>query len=333
VLLLLGVYERLSRAHIMARLRGEEVSVGAGLVVHDVGNAASKGLPMGGALGTALRWQICRGRDVSPTRFATMLVAYGIATTFATWLLPLGALAIDLTQREAGRVDMILLAVTLGVVAASALFWTVVLRSDRLECWTERRLRAMWGKLARRIGALASVDPATGVAQVRRELLTIGRRPWFLLVTTLLSQATGALILLVALRGLGVGGELGTTEFFRVFFIAHLAGTFAPTPGGVGVVEASTTGALVAAGVDASTGLAAVLVYRFVTYVIPIALGAVLYAVWRFRGRCAAPDADSAVTEPSVGGGGVASMPGETGGRQSANLGGSVPLLLPPRAS
>ena len=91
------------------------------------------------------------------------------------------------------------------------------------------------------------------------------------------------MILLVALRSLGVGSELGGTEFFRVFFLAHLAGTFAPTPGGVGVVEAGTTGALMAAGVDTTTALAAVIIYRFLTYVVPIVFGALLYLVWRVR--------------------------------------------------
>ncbi len=73
------------------------------------------------------------------------------------------------------------------------------------------------------------------------------------------------------------------TEFFRVFFLAHLAATFAPTPGGVGVVEAGTTGALMAAGVETTTALAAVIIYRFLTYVVPIVFGALLYVVWRVR--------------------------------------------------
>jgi uncharacterized membrane protein YbhN (UPF0104 family) len=102
-----------------------------------------------------------------------------------------------------------------------------------------------------------------------------------LLLRTGSAQMGGALILLVALRSLGVGDELGLTEFFRVYFIAHLLGTFAPTPGGVGVVEAGMTGALMAAGVATTPALAAVLVYRFLTYVLPIAFGAILWTGWR----------------------------------------------------
>jgi len=97
-------------------------------------------------------------------------------------------------------------------------------------------------------------------------------------------------VLIVALRGLGVGDELGVTEFFRVFFVATLLGTFAPTPGGIGVIEAGVTGALVAAGVDTTTALAGVLVYRLITYVVPIMLGALLYAAWRIRRQSPAGD-------------------------------------------
>ena len=90
------------------------------------------------------------------------------------------------------------------------------------------------------------------------------------------------MILLVALRGLGVGDELGLVEFARVYFVVTLLSSFVPVPGGVGVVEAGLTGALVAAGVEPSTALAGVLIYRLLTYVVPIILGALLYAAWRF---------------------------------------------------
>lgn len=282
-LLALTVYERWSRGDIVRRLLGEPVGIGRAVTIHDVGTAASKGVPLGGALGTALRWSISRNSGVRPPAFATMLIAYGIATTFATWLLPLLALLLDLTQRPADTTDLLLLGVTTAVLVGSLAFWTVVLRSDRLETWTVGRTRKLWEVLARRVPALEGQDPASGVADVRRDLRRAGRRPWGLLARTMSAQACGAVILLVALRALGVGSELGVTEFFRVFFLAHLAGTFAPTPGGVGVVEAGTTGALMAAGVDTTTALAAVIIFRFLTYVVPIAFGALLYLLWRVR--------------------------------------------------
>lgn len=278
---ILTVYERWSRADIVRRLLGQPVGIGQAVVIHDVGTAVSKGVPLGGALGTAMRWSIARQCGVAPTRFATMLIAYGVATTFVSWLLPFVALSVDLTQRSAELTDVLILGFIAVVVVASGVFWAVILRSVRLEAWSATRTRSVWRRIARKIPALDAHDPAAGIAEVRRELFEIARRPVSLLLRTGAAQACGSLILLVALRSLGVGDELGLTEFFRVFFIAHLLGTFAPTPGGVGVVEAGTTGALVAAGVDTTSALAAVLIYRFLTYVLPIMFGAVLWTWWR----------------------------------------------------
>lgn len=291
ILIVLTVFERWSRADIVRRLLGHPVDTGRALTIHDVGTAVSKGVPLGGALGTALRWSICRDSGVRPTRFATMLIAFGIATTFASWLLPLGAVLLDLTQRAPDTTDLVLVGLLSAVLIGAALFWAVVLSSDRLESWATGITRRVWSRLSRRLSSLDGIEPAAGVAEVRTELRSIARRPWGVLGRTLLAQACGASILLVALRALGAGAELGTTEFLRVFFVVHLAGTFAPTPGGVGVVEAGMTGALIAAGVDAPTALAGVLIYRFATYVVPIGVGAVLYLVWRVR----TPDVASAI--------------------------------------
>ncbi len=280
----LAIYERWSRADITARLLGP-IRTRHGLVVHDVGNAASKGVPMGGALGTALRWSIVRDHAVTPARFSTMLIAYGVATTLITWTLPLVALLADLVGRTMTATDGILvLVLSLGIIGQIG-FWYVALGSARVERWSSQVTAGLWSRAARRITALRAHDPAEVVTDVRAELRDHARRPVSLLIRTALAQACGAVILLVALRALGVGAELGLTEFFRVFFIAHLLGTMAPTPGGVGVVEAGMSGALVAAGVAATPALAAVLVYRFLTYVLPIVTGTALYLVWRRNDR------------------------------------------------
>lgn len=284
VLVVLTVYERWSRADIVRRLLsdgGGGVGMGRAVTIHDVGNAVSKGVPMGGAVGTAMRWSIVRESGLTPARFATMLIAYGIAATFVSWLLPFAALVVDLTQRSADSTDLLIIGGIAVVVSASALFWILTLRSDRLEAWATDRTRRLWDRLARRVPAAGATDPARAISEVRSELTAIVHRPTALLIRAGAAQACGSLILLVALRGVGVGDELGLTEFFRVFFITHLLGTFAPTPGGVGVVEAGMTGALTAAGVDTEQALAGVLVYRFLTYVVPIMFGASLWVWWK----------------------------------------------------
>ena len=72
----LGVLERVSRAGIVQRLLGT-TTFRRSLTIHDVGTAASKGVPFGGPLATGLRWSIARDASVPTTTFASMLIAYG----------------------------------------------------------------------------------------------------------------------------------------------------------------------------------------------------------------------------------------------------------------
>ena len=283
-LLALGVLERVSRADIVRRLLGT-VSFGRSLTIHDVGTAASKGLPLGGALGTGLRWSIARDASVPTTAFTSMLVAYGVATTFVTWLLPFTVLLVDMTMRPATSTDVAMLTVCALVVGGSALFWLVVLRSDRITSWLVGLLHRVSDRIARWWPSLSSLlaghDLGAELIEVRTSLRGVAGRPAGLLARTALAQSIGAVILFVALRGLGVNDELGLIEFARVYFVVTLLSSFVPVPGGVGVVEAGLTGALVAAGVEPSTALAGVLIYRLLTYVVPITLGAMLYVTWR----------------------------------------------------
>jgi uncharacterized protein (TIRG00374 family) len=284
-LVVLGVIERVSRADIVRRLLGTG-SFLRSLTIHDVGSAASKGLPLGGPVATGLRWSIARDASIPTTTFTSMLVAYGVATTFVTWMLPFGVLMVDITVRQPTTTDLAMLAACAVVVGGSALFWAVVLRSERITAWLVHLLHGISDRAVRRWPSLASHmaghDLGAGLLEVRSSLRSVASRPFGLLWRTAVAQAVGAVILLVALRGVGVGAELGMVELARVYFVVTLLSAFVPVPGGVGVVEAGLTGALVAAGVDPSSALAGVLVYRLITYVVPIVLGALLYVVWRF---------------------------------------------------
>jgi uncharacterized protein (TIRG00374 family) len=66
--------------------------------------------------------------------------------------------------------------------------------------------------------------------------------------------------------------------------VAYFVGTFAnmlPLPGGVGGVDGGIVGALVAFGTDPSLAIVAVLAYRFFSFWLPIAPGAVAFASLR----------------------------------------------------
>jgi putative heme transporter len=101
-------------------------------------------------------------------------------------------------------------------------------------------------------------------------------------VTSLVSHVSLYLVLLVALRQVGVG-EVSWAEVLAVFAFARLATAIPFTPGGVGVVEAVLIGGLVAAGGTATQVTAAVLVYRALTWGLPVLVGIATYLWWRRR--------------------------------------------------
>lgn len=302
LLVALGVAERVVRADILRRLLGRP-SFTRALTIHDVGTAVTKGIPLGGPLATGLRWNIARDASIPTTTFASSLVAYGVATTYVTWLLPFGWLTVDAVRRSASDSDAIALAVCAAVLVGSTVFWAVLLGSDRAAACMRRTVDRITARVAARVPKLAGHDPGAALLEIRDSLRAVGRRPFGLLLQTAIAQSIGAVILLLALRGLGVGAELGAVEFARLFFVVTLLSSFVPVPGGIGVVEAGLTGALVAAGVQPSTALAGVLVYRLFTYVAPIVLGALLYVCWRIGVRAQARrrlDVDLAVPPAPV---------------------------------
>jgi undecaprenyl-diphosphatase len=80
-----------------------------------------------------------------------------------------------------------------------------------------------------------------------------------------------------------LGIQLGLGQVFAVFSVGVVAGTVTPTPGGLVGAEAGLVAGLVAYGVEASPALAAVLLYRLITYWLPLLPGFVTFVAIRRR--------------------------------------------------
>ena len=103
-----------------------------------------------------------------------------------------------------------------------------------------------------------------------------------LTAATILSHVALYLVLVTSLRVMGVSDdEVGWAEVLAVFAFARLLTAIPLTPGGAGVVELAIITGLTRAGGDAAQVVAAVLLFRLLTYVLPILLGTFTYAIWR----------------------------------------------------
>ncbi|ORV98076.1 lysylphosphatidylglycerol synthase transmembrane domain-containing protein [Mycobacterium kyorinense] len=112
------------------------------------------------------------------------------------------------------------------------------------------------------------------LAEVSRDLVELAREPWRLGLIVLGCAGTtlGAALALWA----SVGAFGGSTTFVTVTVVTMVGGTLAsaaPTPGGVGAVEAALIGGLAAFGVPAAVGVPSVLLYRVLTCWLPVFIG------------------------------------------------------------
>jgi uncharacterized membrane protein YbhN (UPF0104 family) len=69
------------------------------------------------------------------------------------------------------------------------------------------------------------------------------------------------------------GGGLAVVAILAAYLVGSAIGQVAPTPGGIGAVEAALIAALVAAGLDKETALPAVFLFRLATFWLPILPG------------------------------------------------------------
>lgn len=89
------------------------------------------------------------------------------------------------------------------------------------------------------------------------------------------------LCLIFALRA--AGSRPHASLVLLAYAAAGIVGMIPITPGGLGIVEASLSGLLVLAGVNASQAFLATLAYRLASYWLPLLVGPVAYALYRRR--------------------------------------------------
>jgi uncharacterized membrane protein YbhN (UPF0104 family) len=143
------------------------------------------------------------------------------------------------------------------------------------------------GRWASAVLRFAGRSPVIGwdraVIKFRRQVIGLVQRRWVpLTFAAVLSHASLYLVLVVSLRVVGVSDDdVGWAQVLAVFAFARLLSAIPLTPGGVGVVELALIEGLTRAGGDDPRVVVAVLLFRLLTYVLPIALGLGTYIVWR----------------------------------------------------
>jgi uncharacterized membrane protein YbhN (UPF0104 family) len=237
----------------------------------------------GAAISLGLTYAMNTSWGFSRSRTSVALLVSGLWNNFAKLGLPVLALALLALSAppSAGRIVAGLSGLAVLVVAVVLLGALLHSRegAERIGTTAGRiasALRRPFGK-----APVTGWDKATTKFRARTALLLRARWPWITLATVV-SHLSLFLVLLLALRFVGVDGDqVSAVEALAVFAFARLLTAVPFTPGGLGVIELALITGLSAAGGPRALVAAAVLVFRALTYVLPIPIGIGTYLFWR----------------------------------------------------
>jgi len=294
----LAVWNLLTYVFVWMSVTTPRLSFGRAMVMTQSTTAVSNTVYGGAAIGIGMTYSMFSGWGYSRSRTTTAVLVSGVWNSFIKLGLPVLALALVALQGNGGggRVAAALIGLA-GLVAAIVVF-ALILRSEAMA----RATGLLAARIVSRILSLFGRPPVHGwelaTVKFRSRTVELVEHRWLpITVTSLVSHVSLYLVLLVALRHVGVSeAEVSWAEILAVFAFARLATAIPYTPGGAGVVEAVLIGGLVTAGGDRAAITAAVLIYRALTWALPILVGIVAYLWWRRRPH--APHAPHAPEEP-----------------------------------
>ena len=133
---------------------------------------------------------------------------------------------------------------------------------------------AVWRSLMRRI--------VIGVREIKSQLSVYSKQPLTLLAALGFSIGLTILYTLTLyLTGRALGHELPVATIFLVFSLGTLVATATPTPGGAIGAEAGLAAGFTAYGLPFADALAIALLYRLITYWLPLLPGSVAFVMAR----------------------------------------------------
>jgi uncharacterized protein (TIRG00374 family) len=262
------------------------LGIGKAAVLTQTTTSVANTLPAGGAVAIGLTYAILDSWGFTGTSVALYVGVTGIWNIFTKLGLPM--LALVFLALSGHLTPTYILAAILGVIVLSVAvgLFTLLFRSEafaiRIGNWLGRV--ASWFR--RLLHKPAVTTWGEGAARFRRDTIALVEHRWFRLSwTTVLSQVALFIVLLMSLRHMGISEQdVSTAEAFAVYAFSRLLSAVPITPGGVGVIDLGYIGGLAAFdSAEKAQIVAAVLLFRLLTYGIQIPIGGFTYIIWRIK--------------------------------------------------
>ena len=256
----------------------------AGLV-HQASTAVANTLPGGGAIGIGVSFAMYRSWGFQPGEIGRSVLVSGVWDAAMKLALPAAALGLLLASGGGSPGMAAASAAGLALLSLLVVGLALVVRSDRLARWMGRLFQraASWG-LAR-IGRPPALGWEDRMSRLRSSAVEVVRSRWLRLTVAAAGSHLALFgVLYVALRVVGVPADaVAFVEAFGAFAFVRLLQVLPITPGGAGLVELGYA-AVLTSGLDDETSaavVAAILVFRFLSFALPILFGGACWLAWR----------------------------------------------------
>ena len=243
------------------------------------GNAAAKVVPGGAATGGVVQGKLLIQAGQPSAVVASALTAIGLITTGVLLLLPvltLPALLIGpppARQLELGLLVSLIMAIVIVGLGLTALTWS--------------RFVVLVGRAAGRVihivkrSVTADSCAALLVTQRDRIAAAFEGHWWVAAFAAAANRMFDYAALVAALVALDAHAR--PSEVLLAYVVAQALAMIPITPGGLGFVDAGLTALLVLIGISPDTALIGTLLYRLVSFWLPIPLGLLAWAGWRIH--------------------------------------------------
>jgi uncharacterized membrane protein YbhN (UPF0104 family) len=259
------------------------LTLGQAAVVCQSSTSVAMTVPAGGALAVGVSYTMYTSWGFTGTQVARSAMATFFANMGFKLVLPVVVLGLLVLEGDSN--DGLLATALIGVgafIVCSAML-VLVFRNERIARW----VGSFAERVATRLRAIIRRAPVHGwnekAAEFRRQMVGLLReRGLRLAAAEVASQLSVFAVLLASVRFVGIPNHAVTfAQTLAVFAFVRLASAMPIIPGNVGLAELGYIGGLTFAGAQDAPAVAAVLVFRFLTYFLQIPLGGVTYLIWR----------------------------------------------------
>jgi uncharacterized protein (TIRG00374 family) len=254
--------------------------------------AAGYGIALGGGLvGTGMRIHMFTTWRIAHLTIASSIIATAVVPSFTTWGLPCLLLIVPVVRGTAAIEETLAVVFGIPIIVISLMFWWFALRSSTVFSSVGRftslvrsfLLRKVPSRYQRLRASIERMQPVTFSIEMRNDLVQLLRDRWKIIFAASVSTLTASFVCLWTSSVVFKVEGLAFSEAIVIFSLVRVVIALSPIPGGTGLAEVGLIVMLERAGVSTVDATGMTVIYRLLTWFLPIVVGSAMW--WRYNRR------------------------------------------------